>query len=1562
MSNVVLLQLWLHADVDAMKRSRSTAGHDDPQPKRKAPSTTKREEAPVAPHIAARPQMMTSFPRGGGTGLTPVEYRQSVLEGRQESAASDDLFQESSQRKRVKTKSTTQKKNRKTEAKTDVPKDRVRVELLNYKRLLPGTKVFGTILAIHPLALVVSICDQLLAHVPVTSVSNRLTDRLQSALDEEEKDEESDGEDIHETEEDEEEEGEDRDDSSPPELHEIFSVGQWIRASVESVTAAGSKRQWGMGREGGEYERESQRVQLTMEPTIVNEGIRASDLSPGYVLSAAVQSPEDYGYTLDLGINDDVHGFLPTKDRLRVGSVVLVEVSSVDGRAVRCQLATSGEPAPVTTAPSQSAMLPGVPVRALITSHVPQGLSVKLFGMWDGTVDSFHVPRGLAHDDAALAPGKKIMARVLWNMPADYEQAQEASIDAVGARRIGLSCVSHVVSLETPSAAGSVPLTHAFPIGMQLRVRVQAVFREWGLVCEVPGQDIPAFVHISSVSDEHIDTLSATSGPWRVGTEHEARVTGHALTDCLLMMSMRASVLSKEFMRVSEVPIGQVVRVSIRKVTPKAIFVRMNGNVDGVVFPMHFSDVRLTHPEKKYKPNLELKARIIHTDPMRNRIVLTLKRSLITSDLPLLARLEDVRVGVVTNAVVLKQLPASMLVELGGTLRAVVPFAEASDTAMTSEQLGELNPTGKVVKVRITKFEPETGRIMASMKQASSVYLQRLNVDAVDVGERVAARFAGWQDDVAILVLEPSGTRALLSLHDLSRQRRVDADKVRASLAANELLSDLYVAKKNAVKGYVVLSYESPDASKTVEVGGRYEARVVETHHDKLYSLVSLLGTPCRARLHATECSDSLANATLPDVGDQCTCIVLSVRKKRREADVSIRPSRLAPSDDVNASVDDPVVDSTAQLEIGMHIRGLVKAVTNHGVYVSLGPHTDARVMIKELFDEYVKDFRTKFQVGQCVRGTILQIEPNGQIELSLKKSRLEGVKPSAGAWSKIHEGEKVKAHVRGITEYGIFLQVDGTDVSGLCHKSELSDNKSANAIRAFAVGDRVKAVVLKMDADKRRVAFGLKPSYFDDGDLDDVDEEDDEDDEDNEEDKEDEEDEEDDDDDDDEEEGDLGSSENIGEEDDEDEDVDEDEDESIEEEEEDDDEDDGDDDEEPSEIDVEAEDVDVDGDASDDGDEDVVDDKLDTESEKPKRSVQEGFRWGASNDVPDDDDNGDDDDDDDDMDGARRSSKVSKKSMSDDITADLATKKLDSAADFERVLLGSPNSSYLWIQFMTFYLQLGNVDKARQVARRAIQVIHFREEQEKLNVWMALLNVENMYGSPDTVEAVFKEAAQYNDALEVHSRMLSIYEHGNKIDDAAALFPRAVKKFSFVPDMWIRWYEFCLRHDREDEAHALVSRSLQSLDRKQHLRVLTAYALAEYKLGDVEHARTMFETLVSRYPKRTDIWWQYIDQEVRLENAAGARSLMERCLAARKHTTKQVKSLLQKWLVIEKRVGDEAGVQRVLDRARAFVASVQKRAAGIGDDDARDEDEDEEDAQNDGDDSDDFDEGENDE
>jgi rRNA biogenesis protein RRP5 len=121
------------------------------------------------------------------------------------------------------------------------------------------------------------------------------------------------------------------------------------------------------------------------------------------------------------------------------------------------------------------------------------------------------------------------------------------------------------------------------------------------------------------------------------------------------------------------------------------------------------------------------------------------------------------------------------------------------------------------------------------------------------------------------------------------------------------------------------------------------------------------------------------------------------------------------------------------------------------------------------------------------------------------------------------------------------------------------------------------------------------------------------------------------------------------------------------------------------------------------------------------------------------------------------------KKEIEQDHTADMHTKTPESNADFERVLLGSPNSSYLWIQYMSFQLQLSEVEKAREIARRAIQTISFREEQERLNVWISLLNLENVYGTDETLETVFKEASRANDSKTVHLRLASILNQTDK-------------------------------------------------------------------------------------------------------------------------------------------------------------------------------------------------------
>lgn len=157
------------------------------------------------------------------------------------------------------------------------------------------------------------------------------------------------------------------------------------------------------------------------------------------------------------------------------------------------------------------------------------------------------------------------------------------------------------------------------------------------------------------------------------------------------------------------------------------------------------------------------------------------------------------------------------------------------------------------------------------------------------------------------------------------------------------------------------------------------------------------------------------------------------------------------------------------------------------------------------------------------------------------------------------------------------------------------------------------------------------------------------------------------------------------------------------------------------------------------------------------------GFHW--SGDVPslnEDEEVGSSSDDSDDAEKPRKK-KRKRKEIEQDLTNEMHTKTPESNADFERLLLGSPNSSYLWIQYISFQLPLSELDKAREISRRAIQTINFREEKERLNVWIALLNLENVYGTEDSLQAVFKEAARANDSKTVHLRLASILDQAEK-------------------------------------------------------------------------------------------------------------------------------------------------------------------------------------------------------
>jgi hypothetical protein len=82
----------------------------------------------------------------------------------------------------------------------------------------------------------------------------------------------------------------------------------------------------------------------------------------------------------------------------------------------------------------------------------------------------------------------------------------------------------------------------------------------------------------------------------------------------------------------------------------------------------------------------------------------------------------------------------------------------------------------------------------------------------------------------------------------------------------------------------------------------------------------------------------------------------------------------------------------------------------------------------------------------------------------------------------------------------------------------------------------------------------------------------------------------------------------------------------------------------------------------------------------------------------------------------------------------------------------------------MVFNLQMAEIDKARNVAQQALKQILYKEDADRLNVWVALLNLENMYGTQATIDDVFNKANQNCDSLKIHFHMAEIYARSSKL------------------------------------------------------------------------------------------------------------------------------------------------------------------------------------------------------
>lgn len=562
-------------------------------------------------------------------------------------------------------------------------------------------------------------------------------------------------------------------------------------------------------------------------------------------------------------------------------------------------------------------------------------------------------------------------------------------------------------------------------------------------------------------------------------------------------------------------------------------------------------------------------------------------------------------------------------------------------------------------------------------------------------------------------------------------------------------------------------------------------------------------------------------------------------------------------------------IKSHSDIKQGDTVSALVKAVTDKGIFVYLSTSLEAFVPVSKLSDSFLKEWKKFYKPMQCVVGKVINSDEDSRILLTLRESEVNGELQVLKNYSDIKVGDIFDGNIKNVTEFGVFVKLDNTmNITGLAHRSEIAEKPPQNLSSLFGVGDRVKAFVLKISPEKKQISLSLKASHF--AKLT----------------------------------GDNEKSNNT---------------ETIE------------------SVEV-PQDDDIMDDVNYNNSDSEVESELEdshaksTNLEKPAEglSLSAGFDWTASIlDQVQVSDESEGEGEDEDFTSTKRSKRQKRQTpLVEDKTIDINSRAPESVGDFERLIMGNPNSSVIWMNYMAFQLQLSELDKAREIAERALKTINFREEAEKLNIWLAMLNLENTFGSDENVEDVFKRASQYMDSYTIHTKLLNIYRISEKFDQAEELFKVTAKKFGLEnTSVWISWGEFLLSQNKPQEARTILSKALKSLPKRSHIDIVRKFAQLEFGKGDPERGRSLFEGLLADAPKRIDLWNVYLDQEIKGGDKKKVEGLFERVIAG-KITRKQAKFFFNKWLQFEEAQKDDKSAEYVKAKAIEYAEKHPKPAA----------------------------------
>lgn len=199
------------------------------------------------------------------------------------------------------------------------------------------------------------------------------------------------------------------------------------------------------------------------------------------------------------------------------------------------------------------------------------------------------------------------------------------------------------------------------------------------------------------------------------------------------------------------------------------------------------------------------------------------------------------------------------------------------------------------------------------------------------------------------------------------------------------------------------------------------------------------------------------------NVGDEIDVKILKFDRERQRVSLGIKQLG-----------DDPWHDLARRYPPDTRLFGKITNIADYGCFVEIEEGVEGLVHVSEM-DWTNKNVNPSkvVQVGEDVEVLVLEIdEERRRISLGIKQCKAN---PWAQFSAEVNRGDKVTGQIKSITDFGIFIGLDG-GIDGLVHLSDISwDIPGEEAVHNYKKGQEIEAAVLAIDSDRERISLGIK-------------------------------------------------------------------------------------------------------------------------------------------------------------------------------------------------------------------------------------------------------------------------------------------------------------------------------------------------------------------------------------------------------------------------------------------------------------------------------------------------------